>query len=601
LQSDIRRQAIALDGQQSDLRLAEAEVQQAMDTVDEKDEPTAEDRERVTTCSAEAEQLQAAVKEATEQLRVLREEEAALQARLRRRSKFRPAAAKETLRLFPADRYMAMVRDTTDDLELRDVLQFFRLLAQNAEVGDGGAAEEDEAAGAEGTESQTARRTHSKKALRLRRNEYARYKNNEALRRFVEQIASPVHEFGDGMRHGFRPEVPPTPETKCDEQARLVAASSPQFPSEQAVLRAARIVIGTELSMEPSVRSAARAAYRRVILVSTRPTPKGKATITPFHELFGLHFLDRKPLRDFFAGADRTLYIRLAEAEREGLITITFDLPLVRKILPRTNPDGTIGEAREEEVPDLTVFLSELKMAVNFMPTVGVNEDIHPESRPSWDRERLVNLQNCLDHYLCPSLEQEVRRELIRIGKEAIVQQAAQNFSAMLAVGPYVPPYQDFRERIRDTLRACPDRPFHGTVAAIFVSQTRQDPLCMAYVNKDGVLRAHDLLPTQAMNQKDDRIKRFLIENRPDLVVINASGAGASRSTAIVIEKSILKEVEEEVKRREFARREGRMEGVAYADDDEEYVPYKAQVRALSAVCFACLCGDFLTNLSDCR
>jgi methylase of polypeptide subunit release factors len=47
------------------------------------------------------------------------------------------------------------------------------------------------------------------------------------------------------------------------------------------------------------------------------------------------------------------------------------------------------------------------------------------------------------------------------------------------------------------------------------------------------------------------------------------------------VEKAILKEVEEEVKRRDFARREGRMEGVSYADDEDEFVPYRAQVSLI--------------------
>lgn len=68
-------------------------------------------------------------------------EEAQQLARLQRRSKFRPSAAKECMRLFPVERYLSIVRDTTDDTELRDVLRFFRLLAQNAEVGGGGGAE----------------------------------------------------------------------------------------------------------------------------------------------------------------------------------------------------------------------------------------------------------------------------------------------------------------------------------------------------------------------------------------------------------------------------------------------------------------------------
>ena len=586
LEDDIRRLSVSLESAQSDLRLAEAEVQQAMDLVDEKDEPTAEDRERVATASAEAEQLQAQVQTLGEELHTTREEAKTQQSRFQRRSKFHPAAARETLRLFPADRYMAMVRDSTDDTELRDVLQFFRLLAQNTEA-DANTTEEqaEEHADADGRP----KKILNKRAMRLRRNEYARYKNIEPLRKFVETLACPVSEFGDALRHGYRSEVPQTPEALCSEQARELLASCKIFSSEQQVINAARIVIGTELSMEPSVRSAARAMYKRVVTVSTRPTTKGRSVITPFHEYFGLHFLQGKPLSDFYLGAERSLFIRLAEAERDGLITVSFDLPSKKITRQRTDAEGNqMNETIEVDEPDMTTFLLELKLLVNFLPTPAVKDDLYPNSRPSWDVERVMCMQACVEQYLCPSLQQEVRRELMRIGKEAIVQQAAQNFSTMLAVGPYIPPYQDVRERIKDTLRACPNRPFYGTVVSIFVSLGRNEPLCMAYVNKDGVLRAHDLIPAQALNQKDERIKRFLVENRPDLVVINASGAGAARSTAIVVEKNILKEVEEEVRRRDQARREGRMEGVAYVDDDEEFVPYRAQVHKPFYGAFSC-------------
>ena len=51
------------------------------------------------------------------------------------------------MRLFPVDRYLSVVRDTTDDTELRDVLRYFRLLAQGAEANG----DDDQAGDAEGT------------------------------------------------------------------------------------------------------------------------------------------------------------------------------------------------------------------------------------------------------------------------------------------------------------------------------------------------------------------------------------------------------------------------------------------------------------------
>lgn len=576
LQRNVQRSSVLHAALQSELRVAEAEVQAAMDLVDELDEPSAEDRQRVADASAAVETLQVREKETAEQLRLMRDQEAELLARQRRRARFQPALAKETVRLCPPDRYMAIVKDSVDDQELRDVILFWRLLSQNAEADAAGAAgAESQPESADSQSSEAVQRKHSsKKALHLRRDQYARYKNNAVLREFIEQMCLPVHEFGDALRHGFRPDVPQTPEARCEDFVRALLPRAPQFRDEQQFLSAARVVVGTELSHEPSVRGFVRDSYKRLAMVSTRPTAKGKAVITPFHELFGLHFLDRKPLTDFYQGTDRVLFIRLIEAEREGLITITMDLPTIKRVVESSSGSGS--GAQEVEIVDIATFLKEV--VLNFLPKQSMHEDLHPQSRSSWDRERLLCLQTCVDQQLVPSLQAEIRRELVRVGKEVIVQQAADNFSAMLAMGPYIPPYQDVRERIKDTLRACPSRPFYGTVASIFVSLGRHEALCMAFVNKDGVLRAHDLIPSQALNQKDERIKRFLIENRPDLIVINASGAGAARSTAVGIEKSILKEVEEEIKKRDFARREGRMEGVSYADDEDEFVPYKAQV-----------------------
>lgn len=581
LQRGIQRATGQHESLQSELRLAEAEVQAAMDLVDELDEPTAEDRQRVTEASAAVEALQAREREAAEQLDQMRAQEAELVARQRRRARFHPALARETVRLFPPDRYMAIVKDSVDDQELRDVIAFWRLVSQNSEAdengGGGPAAEETQPETGESQLEDGPRRTLSKKALRLRKDEYARLKNNAAVREFIEQMCLPVHAFGDALRHGFRPNVPQTPEARVEDFVQALLPRAPQFRDEQAFLRAVRVVVSTELSREPSVRSFVRDSYKRLATVSTRPTAKGKAIISPFHELFGLHYLDNKPLSDFFQGEDRLHFIRLVEAEREGLLSITMELPTIKRVVEGGTSDGA---AQEVEIVDIATFLKEV--VLNFMPKQSVHEDMHPQSRQSWDRERLMCLQACVDQQLVPSLQAELRRELVRVGKEVIVQQAADNFSALLTAGPFVPPYQDVRERVKDTLRACPNRPFYATVASIFINLGRQEPLCMAFVNRDGVLRAHDLVPSQAMNQKDDRIKRFLVENRPDLVVINASGAGAARSTAITVERSILKEVEEEVRRRDLARREGRMEGVSYADDDEEFVPYRAQVRTLS-------------------
>jgi hypothetical protein len=51
-----------------------------------------------------------------------------------------------------------------------------------------------------------------------------------------------------------------------------------------------------KVANEPSLRRAARDLYRKRSTVSTRPTAKGKVLINPFHPLFGIHWLENKPL-----------------------------------------------------------------------------------------------------------------------------------------------------------------------------------------------------------------------------------------------------------------------------------------------------------------
>jgi hypothetical protein len=47
----------------------------------------------------------------------------------------------------------------------------------------------------------------------------------------------------------------------------------------------------------------------------------------------------------------------------------------------------------------------------------------------------------------------------------------------------------------------------------------------LAFTDRDGVLRAHDLLPGEVRNQKKIKLKEFLKMTRPDVIVVN-TGAG---------------------------------------------------------------------------
>jgi hypothetical protein len=146
-----------------------------------------------------------------------------------------------------------------------------------------------------------------------------------------------------------------------------------------------------------------QAQYKGKATISTKPTERGLSSINPFSQLFGIHYLDRKPLNEFFKGKDRTLFLRLMDAEKNGLITVTVDPPMMLT---------TSGWEK-----DLHPFLNDANLMMQMIPSVPMEDEPYPVARESWDRLRLGILETCIERYLIPSLEQEIRRDLVRIGK----------------------------------------------------------------------------------------------------------------------------------------------------------------------------------------
>jgi hypothetical protein len=176
--------------------------------------------------------------------------------------------------------------------------------------------------------------------------------------------------------------------------------------------------------------------------VSTQPTPKGLQAINPFSPLFGLHMLDRKVLKSFYEGKDRTLLLRLLEAEKSGLITVTILPPLIED---PSQPSGW------EIFPQPMLNASDAKPA-----GAGLARHVLPDHpRPgedniaayrSWGMARVKLLEVLIRNHLYPSLAEECQRDLVRLGKETVVEEAASNFEAMLRVGPYCQPFMNSRQ-----------------------------------------------------------------------------------------------------------------------------------------------------------
>jgi hypothetical protein len=123
----------------------------------------------------------------------------------------------------------------------------------------------------------------------------------------------------------------------------------------------------------------------------------------------------------------------------------------------------------------------------------------------------------------------QCHRELLRLSNEALIEESASNFRDMLAVGPFRPS----NVQRADILRSLPRRPVYPSVATVWLSTQSREPIYLAFTDKDGVLRAHDLLPGEAKNQKRAKIRDFLKMTRPDVVAINTSAGQVQLLIAI--------------------------------------------------------------------
>lgn len=522
-----------------------------MDIIDEREEVTLEDRENVARATAMKEALQG-------ELRILEQKYlegmAILETskiRMQRKERYDKEAAKDVLTYFSSDRYVDLVRSSTTEEQLKGITQFlgcfvrgFNALKKN---------NADELSGASESEMKKA----------VRKDEYSKYRRIRSLQRFISNVCVPISDFGDALRYNRKLEPPPTPSFYCRDMADEFVDYE-QFKNVDQVLHAAKLVIATELSMEPYIREKSRKLYRERASISTRPTPKGVATINPFHDLFGLHYLNRKPLVDFLYGADLTMFVKLTEAQGNGLITITIHPPEVKQV-------GT-----DDRVTDIQLFLQTgMPLVEQFFPSLPISEDRHAMFRPSWDALRLEVLQTCIETILLPSLEVECRRELLSTARNALIKEVANNFATYLKIGPYNMDIadRDSREMYRKLLLSCPKRSNYPTVGVVYLQPDADSIMSYVYLNKDGVMRTHDSLPKKAANQRQSRLKKNLLETRPNLIIINASGGQQAKALSITIAKQLIPTISAEL------AQSSRYVGDLDEEDEDQGINYQPQVR----------------------
>ena len=290
--------------------------------------------------------------------------------------------------------------------------------------------------------------------------------------------------------------------------------------------------------------------------------------------MFGLHYLDKKPVYEFKHGEAKVWYTRLLRAEREGLIRITLSTPTVR------NENG-------EEAIDIEEFLkpagssSVPRLLELFLPSSEPDSEI----REDWDRQRRAVVKEMLLDIAIPAALKELHRDLLRDAKEAIMQQAADKYCKLINVAP-------FRKKSLSLEHLLQKRQDPVSVLSIVVSPSPKDSTVMAFVDESGVLRRHDLVPSTVKGQLNERIEIMMKSCRPTLILINTSGLNVCRAMKARVQKSIVPRVDEDIRRDAEARRNERLERIRANNpdfeemdlDDDDVDEPAAKVQSLSGM-----------------
>ena len=158
----------------------------------------------------------------------------------------------------------------------------------------------------------------------------------------------------------------------------------------------------------------------------------------------------------------------------------------------------------------------------------------------------------------------------IYAGKEAIIEESANNFTNnMLSIGPHVPSAMTNKEFVTNMLLHCPYRAVNATVCSLHIGYGARQPLCMVYLDREGVLLASDYIPAKAAAQKKETlipaIMNFVRQHKPDVLILNSSGGFNTKSMKNLLEKNvipgILKEIEDEKANKEMNE---------YSDDEDD-------------------------------
>ncbi|XP_052799386.1 transcription elongation factor SPT6-like [Mya arenaria] len=385
---------------------------------------------------------------------------------------------------------------------------------------------------------------------------------NNKLDEIALRFGLTPEQFGENIRDNYtRHEVDQCP---MEPQEMAKDYISGQFPTAEEVLLGARHMVAMQLSHDPMVRQAVRAAFFERARLHVVPTKQGIKVIDEAHPCYPQKYLKNKPVRDL----KDEQFLRLVEAEDEKLLTISI----------------TMDE--DTDNPNIQKYFEEIRNLYY--------RDEFSHLVQQWNTQRTQALERALTKILYPQFEKEIRLKLINEAKEGILKACCRKLYNWLKVAPYE------MEQQMDDDYDLDDNDTGVRVLGIAYIAERDTTAFGCMVNGEGDVSDFIRLPNltkrirsqrymeREEKEKDmERLKTFIETKKPHVIAVTAENIDALMIVDDI--KKVIAELEQEAQMPpinvELVDNELALVYANSARADEEFREYPPVLR--HAVCVA--------------
>ncbi|GAA5857832.1 hypothetical protein JCM8547_005996 [Rhodosporidiobolus lusitaniae] len=253
------------------------------------------------------------------------------------------------------------------------------------------------------------------------------------------------------------------------------------YRTPEAVLAAAKLILTTELGLEPLLKKEVRRFFRDFATVTVEATKAGETKIDQLNPYYAFKYLKSKPLNEFSKYPPQ--WLQILAAESEGLITVTISLP-------DTASDSLFNSLRAMYLTDYASALAE-----------------------EWNRLRAEVLKS--------ALEGALSKEGVEHAK-TLLREEAEEFVAY-----------SIRRRLASRIESAPWCREDGTMepgqtpSVLAISNGNGDPkrdsVVAVFLDADGHFREHlvlDKISAEMDDAQRESLTELLRRRRPQVVVV---------------------------------------------------------------------------------